>query len=249
MNLFQDKLSPVIYGNNQRAVIDYYLMKGLLAPMKECPECFERMKIVPRPQLTDKYAWHCHAYLCGTRSYHSMRDKSFFTKGRVPLNKYLHLIYLCAQEASVKMAQDTLGISRQAVQQHYQFLREVCSTNLLNNQDQLGGPGICQIDESLFRHKTKDHRGLHPISDQWVFGICDTSTTPGKCHMELVPDRSAAILIPIIEMFIRRLKIYPLLIQSLNITCVWSMLRGIPTYFVRLFVLPHQEPRALCIWS
>ena len=38
----------------------------------------------------------------------------------------------------------------------YQWLREVCSTKLLNTRIVLGGPGvIVQIDESLFRHKPK----------------------------------------------------------------------------------------------
>ena len=53
--------------------------------------------------------------------------------------------------------------------------------------------------ESLFRHKPKYHRGRAPALDQWVFGLCDTSTTPGVSYMELLPDRLAQTLIPIIE--------------------------------------------------
>ena len=38
----------------------------------------------------------------------------------------------------------------------YQWLREVCSTKLLQTPIILGGPGvIVEIDESLFRHKPK----------------------------------------------------------------------------------------------
>ena len=40
-------------------------------------------------------------------------------------------------------------------------------------------------------------------SEQWVFGICDTSTTPGVTYMEIVPDRRAQTLIPIIERVVR----------------------------------------------
>ena len=55
-----------------------------------------------------------------------------------------------AEEAKVN--KDTAG----AV---YQWLREVCSTKLLNTIIELGGPGtIVQIDESLFRHKPKVSR-------------------------------------------------------------------------------------------
>ena len=47
----------------------------------------------------------------------------------------------------------------------------------------LGGRNvIVQIDESLFRHKPKYHRGRAPASDQWVFVLCDTSTTPGVSY-------------------------------------------------------------------
>ena len=38
----------------------------------------------------------------------------------------------------------------------YQWLREVCSTQLLGITIKLGGAGqVVQIDESLFRHKPK----------------------------------------------------------------------------------------------
>ena len=38
----------------------------------------------------------------------------------------------------------------------YKWLREVCSTTLLGTPFILGGAGVvCQIDESLFKHKPK----------------------------------------------------------------------------------------------
>ena len=69
---------------------------------------------------------------------------------------------------------------------------------------QLGGPGIIvQIDESLFRHKPKYHRGRPPRSEQWVFGMVDTSTSPATGYMELVEKRDAATLLPIINRIVR----------------------------------------------
>ena len=67
----------------------------------------------------------------------------------------------------------------------YQWLREVCTTALLNNPMILGGPGtVVQIDESLFRHKPKvhgiyllhvflsyqNHRGRCTSTEVWIFG-------------------------------------------------------------------------------
>ena len=68
----------------------------------------------------------------------------------------------------------------------------------------LGGPGVvCQIDESLFCHKQKNHVGRVSENQIWVFGIADTSFRPAKVYIEIVPDRSAATLIPIIHRVIR----------------------------------------------
>ena len=204
MHLFLDVLAPAIFSDNPRPILDFCFAKRLLARNKVCPACFVNMRLVPRRQLTDKLAWHCRDNLCGSRSYHSVRAGSFFAKSRVPVKKAVHLIYLWAQESSVKAAADTLDVSRQCVQQHFQFLREVCSTHLLATPMFLGGRNvIVQIDESLFKHKPKYHRGRAPASEQWVFGICDTSTTPGVTYMEIVPDRRAQTLIPIIERVVR----------------------------------------------
>ena len=69
---------------------------------------------------------------------------------------------------------------------------EVGYTRLINLPEQLGGQNvIVQIDESLFRHKPNYHRGRAPASDQWVSGMCDTSTTTSVGHVELVADQQA----------------------------------------------------------
>ena len=100
----------------------------------------------------------------------------------------------------------------------YQWLREVCCTKLISMPIVLGGPGkIVQIDESLFRHKPKvgnyyicvllvnsslqNHRGRPTSTEKWVFGIVDTSFSPS---LELVPNRQAATLLPIIQARVAR---------------------------------------------
>ena len=51
------------------------------------------------------------------------------------------------------------------------------------------------------RQNTTEGRG--PSSDQWVFGLADTSSTPCTVYIELVPDRKASTLIPIIEKVVK----------------------------------------------
>ena len=43
------------------------------------------------------------------------------------------------------------------------------------------------------------HRGRPSQQDVWVFGMCDTSTDPALGYMEIVGQRDAATLLPIIR--------------------------------------------------
>ena len=72
------------------------------------------------------------------------------------------------------------------------------SQDLMRNPRQLGGQHEpVQIDETVIAHP-KRTRNPHarPTAQQWVFGMVDES---GECHVQLVPDRSAATLLPIIQ--------------------------------------------------
>lgn len=44
----------------------------------------------------------------------------------------------------------------------------------------------------------QNHRGRATTREMWVFGMVDTSVTPSLGYMELVPQRDAATLLPII---------------------------------------------------
>ena len=109
-----------------------------------------------------------------------------------------------------------------------QYFRDICSWRLLNHDAplMLAGLGVVvHIDESLFIHKPKvwytcmtsvvsvivnifimmSSRTIVGVHHRqvWVFGLCDTSHTPACGVMRIVPDRSAATLLPIIEQHLR----------------------------------------------
>ena len=68
----------------------------------------------------------------------------------------------------------------------------------------MNGPGIIvQVDESQFSHKPKYHRGRAAEIPIWVFGIVDTSFKPSVDFMEIVENRGAEILLPIIQSVVR----------------------------------------------
>ena len=79
--------------------------------------------------------------------------------------------------------------------------RDICRWKLLNRDAPLilGGPGVVQIDESLFQHKHKYHQGRAPWNEVWVFGMCDTSQSPAWGVMCIVPNRTQSTLLPILQ--------------------------------------------------
>ena len=132
----------------------------------------------------------------------------------------MFVLILWAKDTPVTDVIDDAEIDSRTGVDMYQWLREVCSTKLLQSPIILGGPGvIVQVDESLFRHKPKaseylascieqklencvhlqNNRGRRPHDPIWVFRLVDTSHTPGLGYMEIVQQRDAATLLPIIN--------------------------------------------------
>jgi transposase-like protein len=83
-------------------------------------------------------------------------------------------------------------------------LRQCCYNFWQANPLRLGGIGIvCQIDESLFRYKPKYHRKRAPENEIWIFGIVDTSFSPGRGYIQVVESRAARVLLPIVHSVLR----------------------------------------------
>ena len=80
------------------------------------------------------------------------------------------------------------------------FAREVCRAIIKPEKEQIGGVGKeIVIDESKFG-KRKYHRGKR-VDGVWVFGGIERESK--KCFFEIVEDRSANTLIPIIKRYVK----------------------------------------------
>ena len=116
-----------------------------------CPRSLPMTKR-PRRDVSDGISWWCR--LCKTRK--TIRDGSFFSKSRLPLHKWMLLMYWWARQYPVTDASQEAEVDVGTAIDVYRWLREICSSKLLQTPLVLGGPGsIVHIDESLFRHKPK----------------------------------------------------------------------------------------------
>ena len=199
---FPQILQPIVAAPEPLQAINFLKQNGLLKQSLQCPHCRSRCTWSVRKGKKDGFGWRCLSQGCDHYgSFFSIRDQSFFAKSHIPLQKWVHLMFLwCNGERQIQAANIT-GISRKSLVDVYNFLREVCVVYFQNNPITLGGPGVvCQIDECQFQSKPKHHRGRQLGAQAvWVFGIVDTSTNPGIGYMEVVGRRDAQTLLPIVQ--------------------------------------------------
>ena len=190
-----------VIGPEVETQVTWLQSKGLLSRNKTCPACNQQMDMQHRSHITDKYRWRCPDSSC--KKSVSLRSGSFFEQSRLKLWQWIVLMYWWAREYPVK---DAAEVDEKTAIEIYQYCRDICSWRLLNHDSplMLGGQGVVvQIDESLFRHKPKHHRGRATTNEVWVFGLCDTSQSPALGVMCIVPDRTAQTLLPIIRRHVR----------------------------------------------
>ena len=101
---------------------------------------------------SDGVFWYCPS--CKTTK--SIRTASFFSKSKLTLQKWMIAMLWWSRKYPVTDMAMEADIKVDTACDIYQWLREVCSTQLLQMPMTLGGPGIVvQVDESLFKHKPK----------------------------------------------------------------------------------------------
>ena len=87
----------------------------------------------------------------------SVREGSFFAKSQLTLQTWIMLLHVWARQNPVSDTAECAKVALNTAVDVYQWLREVCSTRLINDGPvMLGGNGVVvQTDESLFKHKPK----------------------------------------------------------------------------------------------
>lgn len=193
-------IEPLIQRDNID-VIQYLRLKGLLKTTLPCSSCSTPMSTKPYTRNKDEFGFRCLKKEClSYKKYHSIRTGSIFSPYKFSLKTGIKLLYKFLSDAKEKDIKDEVSVDDKVLIAFYDDVRKCCCRYWVRNPCQLGGSDIiCQIDESLFRHKPKYHRGRATEHEIWVFGIADTSYSPARVYLEVVQNRSAAVLLPIVQ--------------------------------------------------
>ena len=106
----------------------------------------------------------------------------FFSKSHITLQKWFLLMFWWSHEYLVTDAKKIADVD-EGTAIVYGWLREICSSKLLQTPIVLGGPGIIvQIDESLFRHKPEVF--THSITQFKSNNIEIISESPWKGYLK-----------------------------------------------------------------
>ena len=103
MSLLQ--LGPVLFGGTP-GIIAYLQTKHVLSSRKQCP-CGTAMQLQDRNDISDGCRWRCPA----CRRTLSIRDGSFFSRSRLPLQKWLLLIYWWGRQYPVGDAMEEAEVT------------------------------------------------------------------------------------------------------------------------------------------
>jgi len=144
--------------------------------------------------------WICVNKLCiHTKTCCSIRIGSLFENISTPFTTILKVLVYWSRGLNQSEIIKFINISRPTVGKIRSLFLSVIAAYFLRNPIKLGGPGVVvQCDETLLNHKIKYHKGRVPRSQVWALTIVDTSFTPARGWIEIVPNRKKETLLPII---------------------------------------------------
>jgi hypothetical protein len=183
--------------------IAWLAKRQLIANSKICANCQIPCTFQSHKHSIDGKRWHCSQ--CNRFSV-TIRAGSFFSKSHLNLKNLIMLMYWWSQQHSNKSAAREFHVGKKSVIDWFNFMRDICTDYVNSHTHKIGGydedinPLIVELDETVIR-KRKYHRGrVIPTNTQWLFGGIERIS--GECFLELVPNRRADTLLPIIEKYV-----------------------------------------------
>ena len=192
------------------------LMKDVLFPgpiydNRRYGGCAKPMKLKATGDSSDKLVWRCrriHKCIRQDNTYVtkdvkvSIRHMSWLVDCKISLSSVIELLYCWAHQYPTKELIKEVEISNRTYIEWAVFLRDTCLSSVLEESDQIGGPGIeVEIDECKFGRR-KYYRG-HYVKGKWIFGGREKYDKT-KIFMVPVESRDSSTLLPLIEKYIAK---------------------------------------------
>lgn len=171
-----------------------------------CMHCTIPMILKTTKDSLDGFNWRCLNYTCQKyQTTRSIRCESWLEGIKICPKKILKFLLYWSTGKSQKAILDLIEISKNTISKFRKFIIYKIRTYFERVPIQLGGPGVhVQVDETMLNYKVKSHRGRGPREKVWCLSIVDTSYTPSKCYFEIVENRRAETLLPIIGRIVRQ---------------------------------------------
>ncbi len=116
-------------------------------------------------------------------------------KSRLNTIKQYKLIEHFVAGTTARCAAGLIGVNRKTAAYYYHRLREIISTELVQQVDEVFS-GEIEVDESYFGGHRKGKRGRGAAGKMPVFGLLKRG---GKVYTKIIPDAKSDTLIPIIQ--------------------------------------------------
>ncbi|KAG0440214.1 hypothetical protein DMUE_1903 [Dictyocoela muelleri] len=184
---------------------NFLIEKRLIPDSMSCRSCNGEMNLNKSKRTCIGLSWRCMNYSCVKyQTTISVFNKSFFSDSKLDIRKTLRIIYyLCCGTVIADITKFTL-IKKKCIIGIKKKINEIINNYWILNPIRLGGyNNIVQIDELKLNFNVKSHRGRSPQEAVWAMTIVDTTIKPSKGFVQIVEDRSASTLIPIIERVVR----------------------------------------------
>ena len=175
-------------------VVSRLMSDGLIEIPSSCSCCGGELSfVVERSQI--HFRFNCGT--CGSSV--SIRDGTIFSGSRLKISQIIDLCRAWWKKRSLMEAADVGHTSVQSACSWFSNCRLMCSNWVELEAPQLGGPNkVVEIDEAAFgRRKYKLGRLKETV---WVLGGVERSSR--KVFLEIVRDRTARTIIPIIQKWV-----------------------------------------------
>ena len=210
-NVTNSKFNAIIFLQKHGVIPREKLCPGPIFNKERYGLCGQPMILKDVKDRKDSITWRCrkvHKIVVGDQQYVkkdvkvSIREDTWLEHCNLTLEEIILLIYCWANNFTNQQIQHEVRCSDKTVTKWSSFMREACMSQMLDESEAIGGPGIeVEIDESKFG-KRKYQKGKQ-VEGQWVFGGRE-SKDKSKIFMVPVKKRNRKTLIPIIQKYIKK---------------------------------------------